>query len=184
MQIPPEIAFRNVSRSPAVDAAIEAGIAQLEEIHDRITSCRVAVELPHRRHKHGNLYRIRIDVTLPGAEIVVSRQPPEHTSNEEAVAAVAEAFDTARMRLLEHERKRRTELKAPPDESPRGRVIRLFPGEGYGFLGVPGDGREVYFHRNAVQGRGFEALEEGQEVRFSEALGDKGPQASAVIPVD
>ena len=181
MQIPPEIAFRGVPRSPAIDAAIEGGIAQLEEIHDRLTSCRIVVELPHRRHRQGNLYRVRIDLTLPGAEIVVSRQPPEHTNNEEAVAAISEAFDTARMRLLEHERKRRAELK-PVEAPPRGRVLRLFPGEGFGFLGSF-DGREVYFHRNAVQGKGFGALEVGQEVRFSEDQGEDGPQASAVIPI-
>jgi cold shock CspA family protein/ribosome-associated translation inhibitor RaiA len=180
MQIPPEIAFRNVERTPAVDAAIEEGIAQLDQIHDRLTSCRIAVELPHRRHRQGNLYRIRIDLTLPGAEIVVSRQPPEDTSNEDVVAAIVEAFDTVRGRLLEHERKRRTAMKNQ-ELPPMGRVRRLFPGEGFGFLEAV-DGREVYFHRNSVQGKGFDALEEGEGVRFSESVGDKGPQATAVVP--
>jgi cold shock CspA family protein/ribosome-associated translation inhibitor RaiA len=180
MQIPPEIAFRNVSRTPAIDQTIEAGIAELEQLQPRITSCRVMVELPHRRHRQGNLYRVRVDVTLPGAEIVVSRHPPADNTNEDVVVAIAEAFDTARTQLLEHGRKRRAELK-PAEPPPRGRILRIFPGEGYGFLESL-DGREIYFHENAVQGRGFDALVEGQDVRFSEELGDKGPQAIAVIP--
>ncbi len=106
MQIEPEIAFRNVTQTPAMERAIEDGIADLEEVEDRLTSCRVMVELPHRRHKTGNPYHVRIDLTLPGGEIVVSRAPTS-TGADEAVAAISEAFRTARMRLLERARKRR-----------------------------------------------------------------------------
>ena len=42
---------------------------------------------------------------------------------------------------------------------------------------------EIYFHRNSVADGKFDILEVGQEVRFSEALGDKGPQATIVRPV-
>jgi cold shock CspA family protein len=65
---------------------------------------------------------------------------------------------------------------------PRGRVIRLFREEGYGFLETP-DGREIYFHRNSVLHPGFDRLEIGTEVRFAEEEGEKGPQASTVAIV-
>jgi cold shock CspA family protein len=45
---------------------------------------------------------------------------------------------------------------------------------------VTADGREIYFHRNALVGGSFDALEEGTEVRFAEVDGEKGPQASTV----
>ena len=45
------------------------------------------------------------------------------------------------------------------------------------------DGREIYFHRNSVTDGKFDDLKVGQEVRFSEAAGDKGPQATSVRPV-
>jgi cold shock CspA family protein len=61
----------------------------------------------------------------------------------------------------------------------RGRILRLFPYEGYGFLETR-DHREVYFHRNSVLNRGFDRLEVGDEVRFVEEPGEKGPQASTV----
>jgi cold shock CspA family protein len=49
----------------------------------------------------------------------------------------------------------------------------------HGFIAVS-DGREIYFHRNSVTGGRFEDLKVGQEVRFSEGIGDKGPQAMSV----
>ena len=107
MQVTPEIAFRNVSQTPAIERAIEDGIAELEEVEDRITSCRIMVELPHRRHRTGNPYHVRIDLILPGAEILVSR-PPSSSGSDEVSAAITEAFHTARARLLDRAGKRRS----------------------------------------------------------------------------
>jgi len=42
------------------------------------------------------------------------------------------------------------------------------------------DGREIYFHRNAVLNGDFEKLRLGAEVIFNEADGEKGPQASGL----
>lgn len=106
MQITPEVAFRNVSRTPAIERAIQDGILELEKVEDRITSCRVMVELEHRRHRSRNPYHVRVDVTLPGAEIVVSR-PPSSGGEDHAAVAIADAFHTARSRLLDHVRRRR-----------------------------------------------------------------------------
>ena len=114
MQISPEIAFRNVSQTPAMERAIQDGIAELEKVEDRITSCRVMVELEHRRHRSGNPYRVRVDVTVPGAEIVVSR-PPSTGGEDHAVVAIADAFHTARSRLLEHARRRRAGFQRGSD---------------------------------------------------------------------
>jgi cold shock CspA family protein len=71
----------------------------------------------------------------------------------------------------------RGEVKTPAGP-PQGRVVRLFPEDGFGFLEAP-DGREVYFHRNSVL-EGFDSLEVGSEVRFAEEQGIEGPQASTV----
>jgi len=58
-------------------------------------------------------------------------------------------------------------------------VVKIFPGEGYGFL-EDDEGREIYFHRNSVLDGAFQRLEVGSEVRFAEEAGEKGPQASSV----
>ena len=58
-------------------------------------------------------------------------------------------------------------------------MTKIFPGEDYGFLETP-DGREIYFHKNSVLQPGFDELEVGVDVYFTEAAGEKGPQASTV----
>ena len=61
----------------------------------------------------------------------------------------------------------------------RGKVARLFSEAGYGFL-TADDGHEVYFHRNSVLADEFDLLETGDEVKFTEEPGEKGPQASSL----
>ena len=61
----------------------------------------------------------------------------------------------------------------------RGRISKLFPLHGYGFIETP-DGREVYFHRHAISDHDFRLADVGTPVFFCEEDGDEGPQASAV----
>jgi cold shock CspA family protein len=75
-------------------------------------------------------------------------------------------------------RRRRGKTKVH-EPAPLARVAKLFPVEDYGFLETP-DGREVYFHKNAVLHNGFEQLKVGMEVYYAEESGEKGPQASTV----
>jgi cold shock CspA family protein len=55
----------------------------------------------------------------------------------------------------------------------------LIPDQEHGFI-TAADGREMYFHRNSVLGKGFDALQVGTEVHFAEEEGEQGPQASTV----
>jgi cold shock CspA family protein len=117
-------------------------------------------------------------LTVPGEEIVVSQEPPEHVQHEDPYLAVNDAFKEAARRLEDYVRRRRGRVKEPIGPS-RGRVVRLLAGEGYGFLETA-DGREVYFHENSVLDRAFHKLRPGTEVRFAEERGEKGAQASTV----
>jgi ribosomal subunit interface protein len=107
-----QITFRDIDPSPALEAKIRERVARLERVFDRLTSCRVIVEAPHRQHTQGKLFHIRIDVTLPGHEIVVGRDPAEHHAHEDARVAVRDAFDALRRRLDEHARRQRGAVKA------------------------------------------------------------------------
>ena len=42
---------------------------------------------------------------------------------------------------------------------------------------------EIYFHEHSVLESGFAGLKVGTEVHFVEEAGEKGPQASTVMPV-
>ena len=59
------------------------------------------------------------------------------------------------------------------------RVKKLIRDRGFGFIAAQ-DGAELFFHRNAVQGTGFDSLVEGQAVEFDAEQGEKGPRAANV----
>ena len=181
MQIPVQIAFRGIDPSAAVEDRIHAEAAKLERYHERLTRCRVVVEKLHHRHHRGDLFHVRIDLTLPGAELVVNRDPGEHHAHEDLYVAIRDAFDAARRQVMDQARRQRHEVKSH-EESPVGRVIEVWPDLDYGFLEAA-EGHRVYFHRNSVVAAGFGNLEVGSKVRFIEELGEKGPQASTVIPL-
>lgn len=180
MQIPLQITFEGgLEASDALRARIEREAAKLERFHDRITSCRVAViGRGHRRHQ-GDLYSVRLQITGPGAaDVVVDRNPPADHAHEDAFVTVRDAFAAARRRLQDRHRKLRGYVKTH-EEAPTGRVTGLFPIDDYGFL-ESSDGREIYFHRNALLNGDFDKLSVGDQVRFHEREGEKGPQASTV----
>jgi cold shock CspA family protein/ribosome-associated translation inhibitor RaiA len=193
---PVQISFRNMEPSEAVEEKIRAEAEDLDTFYDSIVSCRVVVEVPHRRHEHGNIVHLRIDIIVPGGEIVVRHEPGLHGARERAgveegtkafeaqtphkhlFLAIHDAFDSARRQLQDYARRQRGMVKMH-ESPPHARVARLFPEDGYGFLETP-EGTEVYFHRNSVLDAGFNRLKVGAEVAFVTEEGEKGLQASTV----
>lgn len=196
VKLPVQVTFRNMQPSEAVEAAIHTLVARLDTFYDGIMGCRVLVDIPHRHHVYGRRYHVRIDLTVPGEEIVVSHEPTLHGAEQaieqpvetketelggadrDLYVALHEAFDEAGRQLQDWVRERRGKVKRHV-ALPRGRVVKLVPEEGYGFLATF-DGREVYFHRHAVLRDGFDRLAVGAEVSFVEEPGEKGPQATTV----
>ncbi len=180
MQIPLKIAFEGgLTATDALRARIEREARKLERFSDRITACRVAVIGRSGRHHQGDLFQVRIQIVMPGrADVMIDRNPSADHAHEDAYVAIRDAFNAARRRLQDHERRFAGQIKTH-EEPPHGRVARLIPEQDHGFIETS-DGREVYFHRNAVLNGEFDKLEPGAEVRFAELEGDKGPQASTV----
>jgi cold shock CspA family protein/ribosome-associated translation inhibitor RaiA len=179
------IVFRGIPRSDAMEADVLEKFERLQRVYPRMIGCRVAIEAPHRHQHRGKHYRVRIDVTLPGNELVVGREPAEAVTHADAYVAIRDAFRAARRRVQDYVRqhgwKKGGALKqhAGPEH---GRIVRLFLAEGYGFLATS-DGAEVYFDRRSVLRNGFSKLQVGDEVRFAEELGEDGPQATSLTPV-
>jgi cold shock CspA family protein/ribosome-associated translation inhibitor RaiA len=202
MEIPLQITFRNMLPSQAIEDNIREKASKLESFYDRIMSCRVIVEAPHRHHRKGKAYEVRIDLTVPGGELVINRspkrlkaanlrqasppetklveshEPSKHGAHADVYVAIRDAFNAAGRKLQDHARRQSGAVKLHQGP-PRARVAKLFPEERYGFLETP-DGREVYFHSNSVLEPGFDHLDVGAEVYFAEEWGEKGPQASTV----
>lgn len=182
MQVPLQIVFEHMGSSDPIEARIREEARKLEEFHKRITAARVVIGRPqHRRHK-GDTYAVRVHLTVPGAaDIVVNRDPAVTGSHEDAYVTIRDAFKAARRQLQDLVREQQGEVKTH-DTTPHGTVAAVHPETGHGFI-QSADGREIYFHRNSVEGGRFEDLQAGQEVRFAETAGDKGPQATFVRPV-
>ena len=182
MQVPLQIDFQNMDRSDTVEARVRERVDKLEKFFPRIIGCRVTVVAPHRHHRKGKLYEVRIDVDVPGRHILVSHAGPKNHAHEDVYVAMRDAFDAARRQLEDHARKVRGKVKHH-EEATHGAVVRLFSYEGYGFAELP-DGQEIYFHRNSVVDDRFDQLEVGDGVRLEIAEGESasGPQASTVHP--
>ncbi|MGF1609098.1 MAG: HPF/RaiA family ribosome-associated protein [Kiloniellales bacterium] len=184
MDVPLEVSFHNMDRSEAVEAKVREKAQKLERYFGRITSCRVVVEAPERRHAKGNLYRVKIELGVPARPpLIVNRHPGDKHSHEDVYVAVRDAFDAARRQLEDYAGKLSGKVKTH-EVPPHGTIERLFPEEGYGFV-LMSDGREIYFHQNAVVDGGFARLQLGEEVRVTIAQGEseQGPQASTVQPI-
>lgn len=110
-------------RTPWIDKLIQVRINRLTTFYDRISGCRVLVEPTGKHHEHGARYHVRIDLTVPGDEIVVSHQASEHGAQQDVAietgskaldvdpqrkhlaVAIREAFDVARRQLQDYVRR-------------------------------------------------------------------------------
>lgn len=176
LETPLQIRSGDIPLAAEVERYIRERSERLQAFAGSITGCRVTIEAPVNHHQQGGPFAVSINLLLPGAQLVVNRQ-----SDANLHAAIRHAFDAASRQLEDHVRRVRGQVKAEVSP-PHGWVSRLFPAEGYGFI-TSDDNREIYFHRNSVLPPGFDSLEAGQEVRFAEEPGDRGPQASSITPL-
>jgi ribosomal subunit interface protein len=175
LESPPQVQVRDVILEPPIERYVNERLEKLEGFYDRITTCRVVLVGPPAHSRKGSPFEVDIDVSVPGKVLVVNKQ-----SSPDIRVAISQAFSAMERQLEDYARKQRGDVKSEV-KPPRGRILRIFPEEGYGFLAAE-DGHEVYFHRNSVLPPGFDALEVGAEVRYAEEQGDQGPQASSVAP--
>ena len=129
MRLPVQITWRNMAPSTAVEMKIREEAAKLEEFYDRITSCHVTVEIPRRYRSGEHQFHIRIDSTVPGAEIVANHEPTLHSSlrrteseehakgqelsapHKDVYVAIRDAFKTARRKLQAYAHRQNGEVK-------------------------------------------------------------------------
>jgi ribosomal subunit interface protein len=106
MQIPLQITIRDVEHSVTLEAHIRDMAKKLDEFFAHIMSCRVVVEMPHKHHHQGKQFNVRIDISVPGSEIVVN-----HNHHEDVYVAMRDAFDAAKRQLEDYARKIRGDTK-------------------------------------------------------------------------
>lgn len=107
MQLPLQITFRDIPHSDAMEQAVREKAGKLEQYNDQITSCRVVIEAPHKHQTKGHHYHVKLDITVPGREIVVKRDPGDDGTHEDAYVAIRDAFEAARRQLKNYSSKMR-----------------------------------------------------------------------------
>ncbi len=116
-----------------------------------------------------------LDTTME--TIVANRGKRFDHAHEDVYVAIRDAFNAVRRKLKDDTRIRRGNTKAHADPF-LGTVVKLLPDHGFAETAQG----EVYFHREAVAGGGFEGLEAGTRVRLvlAENESEHGLQASTV----
>src|SRR5512139_2326015 len=170
MKQPLTIQFHGMEASTAVEAKAREFAARLDALAPDLMTCRVVIDL-EQKHKHqGRPIGVRIDLTLPGHELVVNR-----VQDEDVYVALRDAFDNMKRQLDEVVRKRRGEEKqhALPLH---GEVVRMDDVSGTGFIRTSA-GDEYYFSRENLADTPFEHVQPGSMVQFIPDVGKQGLQA-------
>jgi ribosomal subunit interface protein len=102
----PQITYRGMPHSPAMDARILELVSKLDDLNPRITRCHVVVDETDRRKTKGNLFEVHVDIHVPGADIVATQK-----ANEDAYVAISEAFEVVTRQLEEAMRRQRGQSK-------------------------------------------------------------------------
>lgn len=95
-----EIVFRGIPHSSALERYIGEETDKLDRTCCRILTCHVVAAVLHRQQRRGAQYTVRLNITLPGTEVVVNR---EH--DEDVYIAVRDAFQAAGLQLEDHMRR-------------------------------------------------------------------------------
>ena len=100
MRVPPEIAYRGVNKTPALETLIAERIEKLEQFYTQISSCHLAIEKVHDHPNSGSPYRVRIDITVPeDREIVVDKSPDQGIQYASLEAVIRDAIEAANRQL-------------------------------------------------------------------------------------
>ena len=172
MQVPVSITFRGLAHSDAVKTHIEEKIEKLHQYNDHITSCHVVIEFENKNQHRGNLHNTRITLTVPGKELVTTRN-----EEEDMYISIRTAFEDMTRQLEEYMRQLHNGKHEPIMMA--GKIARLFTSDGFGFIESE-DGSEFYFNANHIAHTEFHKLNVGMPVHFVREEGNNGPEARRV----
>ena len=129
MTRPLQVTFRHMAAAPVLEEEVRARAAWLETFYSEIVGCRVLIEFPHRHRSQGRPVHIRVELSVPGEDIVVNQETTRHVTFDDArseivhrtlagqpdhrdvVVAIHDAFDVARRRLEDFARRQRADVK-------------------------------------------------------------------------
>ncbi len=124
MEIAVKITYRHLQPSKGLTELIQSETSKLTRFYDRIVTCHVLVEQEQHHIRHGAPFHVRIDIGVPGSELVVDTEPSQRAAPadddtvvtrrksaevtamyKDPVLAVRDAFRRAKRRLQDRERR-------------------------------------------------------------------------------
>ncbi len=118
MQVPLQVTFHGVEHSDAVERYVRRRAAKLDGAMERIVACRIALEHPHRSARHGDQYRVRVDVRIPGGEVVFASADRGDGGSADLYAAIDAALEGARRRIKELRSRSRARVRSAKARRP------------------------------------------------------------------
>ena len=97
--VPLSVVFRNMTASPTVHADAVRQADKLGRKFERIISCRVTVEASHHPHRKVKMFRVCVDLKLPGRDIAA--RSANDRAQEDVKAALRDAFAAAERQMLD-----------------------------------------------------------------------------------
>jgi ribosomal subunit interface protein len=170
---PVQITIRDMPVSTALQGHLLKKVSRLDHLYNRIQHCRIVIDVPQKHKRNGNMFRVCIDLRVPGKDLIVNKK-----HDEDVYVAVRDAFLAAERKLETYVGKIRGDVKTH-DGIDFGYVKRLFPEEGYGFI-LSAEGLEYYFSLTNVAYPHFSQLEIGDIVHFIGMPASEGWQAHRV----
>ena len=108
MKLPLDLRFQDIAHSDALEATVRARVAHIERLCPDVIAWRVTVGQEHKHQQQGRPFTVRVDVTIPGQELAVTR-----AHDVDVYVAVRDAFDAAQRKLEDAIRTRRDQLQRP-----------------------------------------------------------------------
>src|SRR3990167_4232851 len=168
-----QVTIRDIPGSPALEEHIHKKAEKLHHYFDRIISCRVVVEVAQKHMHQGKLFSVKIDLSVPGKELVVNRK-----CDADVYIAIRNAFSAIQRQLENYTRKLHGCIKKH-EACLHGTIARLFSEEGYGFI-QGSDGTEYYFGYTNIAHPSFDRLFVGDTVQFITETSSEGAQAHRI----
>ena len=112
MPIDLQTTYREFPPPLLAEERIRKRVEKLERLYPRIISCHVVAEESHQRHHKGTLYSVRVNVVIPGGEIVANRDHHDKQDHEDFYVAMRDAFDALERQFRSHTERKRGEVKS------------------------------------------------------------------------
>jgi len=107
VDLPLDITTRDAYLTDRNAALVRTKAEGLMKYYSRMTGCRVVIDGPGDRHRSGGPFKVRLELEVPGTNVIVDKQVAEDIES-----AIRTAFDVARRQLQDYARVQRGQVKS------------------------------------------------------------------------